>query len=103
MVTILFRMKAKDGKADEAQAQLKKMTEAVEAQEPATLAYVFHRSQQDAAEFVLFEVYQDEAAMQSHMQTAHMGEFRATLGDLVDPSSVKLERLDRAGGFARGG
>jgi quinol monooxygenase YgiN len=101
MVTIIFRMKVKDGKEEETLERMTKMAEAVEAQEPGALAYLFHRSQQDPSELVLFESYQDDAAFQSHMQTAHMGELQASLSDLVDTTQMKVERLDRVAGFAR--
>ena len=45
MITILFRMKMRNGKEEPALASLRKMAAAVSASEPDTLAYVFHRSQ----------------------------------------------------------
>ncbi len=101
MVSIIFRMKIKEGKEEEALAELRKMTDAVEANEPGTLAYLFLRSQEDPSEVVLFESYADDAAFQNHMQTPHMGEMRANLPELFDTSQIKVERLDRVGGFAR--
>ena len=101
MVTIIFRMKTKEGKEEQTLDRLRKMAEAVEAQEPGALAYLFHRSQEDPSELVLFEIYMDDAALQSHMRTAHMSELRGSLSDLVDTSQMKAERLDRVAGFAR--
>lgn len=101
MVSIIFRVKAKDGKADEAEAALAKMTAAVEANESKTIAYIFHRSQEDPGEFVLFENYPDDATLQEHMQTPHMKELQGIFGDLFDASTIKAERLDRLAGFAR--
>ena len=77
------------------------MTDAVEAEEPNTVAYLFLRSQEDPLEVVLFESYADDAAFQNHMQTPHMAKFRSGIGDLFDTSQIKVERLDRVGGFAR--
>ncbi|MDP3767888.1 MAG: antibiotic biosynthesis monooxygenase family protein [Dehalococcoidia bacterium] len=101
MVTIIFRMKAKEGKEDEAVARLRKMAEAVEAQEPETLAYVFHQSKQDPTELVLFEVYTNDDALQRHTRTEHMAELRNGLDAVADLSQVKAERLDRVAGFVR--
>ena len=100
MITIIFRMRIKEGKEEEALATLITMTEAVEAEEPNTAAYLFHRSQEDPFEVVLFESYPDDTALQHHMKTPHMGEMRAHLAELFDTSQIKVERLDRIGGFA---
>lgn len=101
MITIIFRMKMKEGKEEEALAGLRKMTEAVEAEEPNATAYLFMRPQEDPLEVVLFESYADDAAFQNHMQTPHMGVFREKLAGLFDTSQIKVDRLDRVGGFVR--
>ena len=97
MVTLIFRAKMQPGKEDEA------LVAAVQAQEPSTLAYLFHRSQQDPSEVVLFEIYADDNALQAHSQTPHMGELRAAFGELFDTATVKVYRLERVAGFAREG
>jgi len=101
MVTIIFRMKIKDGKEDEALDRLRKMCDAVEANELKTLAYVFHQAKDNPSEVVLFEHYVDDEALQAHMRTPHMGELRASLDEFFDLSQVKAERLERVGGFVR--
>ena len=101
MVTIIFRMKINDDKEEPALEALRKMVAAVEAQEPSTLAYAFHRPKDDPAEVVLYEHYADEAALQSHMQTPHMAELRSSLNELFDMSQIKAERLERVAGFVR--
>jgi len=103
MVTLIFRAKMRPGKEDEALERLRTMAGTVEAQEPGALAYLFHRSQQDPSEVVLFEIYADDNALQAHGQTPHMGELRATFGELFDTATVKVERLERVAGFAREG
>ena len=57
MITILFRMKMKNGKEEPALASLRMMAETVSASERDTLAYVFHRSQEDPSDVVLYEAY----------------------------------------------
>ena len=103
MVTVIFRMRIKDGKESEAVEALTKMAAAVEANEPGTAAYACHRMVDDPSQVVFFEVYADDAALQNHTQTPHMGEFRAAFGALFDPSTVEIERLERIGGYARAG
>lgn len=103
MITVIFRVRMKPGKEDGAIAAFRKMVESVQAQEPDTLLYAFHRRQDDPSEIVFWESYADDAAFQTHMGTPHMGEMRAAFGELFDTSTVKLERLDRVAGFARDG
>ena len=103
MITILFRMKMKNGKEEPALASLRTMAEAVSASEPDTLAYVFHRSQEDAADVVLYEAYPDEAALQAHVRSSRMAEFRTSLAELFDTSAIKVDALKRISGFVRAG
>jgi quinol monooxygenase YgiN len=103
MVTVIFRAKMKSGKEDEALERLQKMADAVQGQESGALVYAVHRLQDEPSEVVLWESYADDAAFQTHMATPHMGELRGAFAELFDPSTVKLERLERVAGFARAG
>ena len=102
MTTLIFRAKMREGKEDEALARLSAMCAAVEANEPDTLAYVFHRSQDDPSQAVLFESYASPEALQAHMETPHMAELRTAFGELFDMSQVNAERMDPVAGFSRG-
>jgi quinol monooxygenase YgiN len=101
MNTIIFRMRIKEGKEEAALEQLRKMASAVEANEPGALAYIAHRTLDDPNEVVFFELYEDDAAFKLHGETPHMAEMRASVPELFDLSQVKMERLDRVGGFSR--
>lgn len=103
MITILFRMKMRNGKEKPALASLRKMAATVSASEPDTLAYVFHRSQDDAADVVLYEAYLDNAALQTHVQSPHMAEFQTKVAELFDVSAIKVDALERIAGFVRAG
>jgi quinol monooxygenase YgiN len=103
MITVIARLTMLEGKEDEAVAHCAKMAGAVEANEPNALAYLVHRSKDNPLEIVFFEVYADDATLKAHGETPHMGEFRSRLAELFDLTKVKIERLDRAGGFARSG
>ena len=102
MVSVIFRAKMRPGKEDEAVEKMTKMVEAVKANEPGALIYAFHRVQDDPSEMVFFEVYADDDAFKAHTSTPHMGEMRGSFAELFDPTTVKLERLERVAGFARG-
>lgn len=101
MVSLIFRMRIKDGKEADAIEQLEKMAAAVEANEPGVLAYVFHRSQDDPMQVVLYESYVDDDAFQAHMQTPHMAEFRGSITELFDTSAIEVQRLERVAGVVR--
>ncbi len=101
MTTILARFKIQPGKEAEGEKALREMAAAVEANEPGALLYVFNRSQKEPSEIIVFEVYADGEALDSHNQTPHMAQFRSNFGSLFDPGSVKIERLERFAGFAR--
>ena len=102
MVTIIFRLKIKDGKEAEALTEMEKVVSAVEANEPETLAYVFHQLQDDPMQLVLFESYTDDEALQAHVKTPHFAAFRASTADAFDTSEIQVERLDRIAGVVRG-
>jgi quinol monooxygenase YgiN len=102
MITIIFRIKIKDGKETEALAEIEKMVSAVEANEPETLAYVFHKLQDDPMQLVLFESYTEDEALQAHVKTPHFVAFRAATDDLMDTSDIQVELLERIAGVVRG-
>ena len=101
MVSVIFRAKMKVGKEDEALAKMRGMAEQVQANEPGALVYTFHRLQDDPSEIVFWEAYADDDAFKAHMGTPHMSEMRTFFPELFDPTTVKLERLERVAGFVR--
>ena len=103
MISVLFRVKMKPGKEEEALAQFRQMVESVEKNEPGTLVYAFHRLQDDPSEIVFWEAYADDDAFKAHMGTPHIGEMRAAFAELFDTTTVKLERMERVAGFVRAG
>jgi quinol monooxygenase YgiN len=102
MITLIFRMKIREGKEQEALARLEKMATAVAENEPGALAYVFHTSHENPNEVVLYESYEDDAAFQAHMKTPHMDELRASVSELFDTSEFEATRLERVAGVTRG-
>jgi quinol monooxygenase YgiN len=90
----------------EAVAALTELAKAVEANEPGVLAYIPHRVAADPSQVVFFEVYADEAAMQSHGQQPHLAKLREHFqGGLFKPYAegkfVEVVKLDRIAGFCR--
>jgi quinol monooxygenase YgiN len=103
MQTIVAKFKIVPGKEAEAEEAMKKMAGSVESNESAALAYIFHRNLKDPAEVTVFEVYRDDAASAAHVGSEHMGAFRTHFGSLFDPTTVKIDRMERIAGFNRGG
>ncbi|MEX0785649.1 MAG: putative quinol monooxygenase [Dehalococcoidia bacterium] len=102
MNTIVARLTIQEGKEDEALEALKKMAAGVEDKEPATLAYVVHRSIDNPSEIIFFELYTDDDASKAHREGESMRAFGAAFGQLFDVSQVKIERLERVAGVVRG-
>ncbi|MEX0791397.1 MAG: antibiotic biosynthesis monooxygenase [Actinomycetota bacterium] len=101
MNTIHAQFRIVEGKEAEAEAAIKTMAAAVEANETGTLAYIFHRNKKDPAEVSVWEVYEDDAAAATHTGSQHMAAFGRHFGPLFDPTTVKITRLDRVAGFKR--
>ncbi len=101
METIIARLKIQDGKEAEALEKLAAMAKAVEAEEAKTAAYAVHRLKDDPSQIIFIEMYEDDGALGAHMQSPHMGTFRERFGEVFDTSLVKIERLERIGGFVR--
>jgi quinol monooxygenase YgiN len=98
--TVLATLKLQPGKEEEAEAVLQELAARVEAEEPGTLAYIFHRVQNEPTRIVVFEVYRDEGAFDAHRRGV-LREFLGRLGPLLDSGSTKIEVLERIAGFQR--
>jgi quinol monooxygenase YgiN len=101
LITVLFRVKAKPGKEDEAMAAFTTMVQNVESKETGAAAYVLHRLADDPSTFVFYEAYNDDEAFKTHMSTEHMAAMQARFAELFDTSTVKMERVERLAGFTR--
>lgn len=64
-VTLAVTYRARAGSEDEVAEYLRKMMELTRA-EPGCLHYSAHRSTEDRREFLLFEQYVDQAALDAH-------------------------------------
>jgi quinol monooxygenase YgiN len=65
-ITVIAKLKVQPGKDAEFEAAAKQMIATVKESEPGTLSYVLHKNTKDATEFIYYEVYQDQAALDSH-------------------------------------
>jgi quinol monooxygenase YgiN len=66
MPSVVATIQIKEDKIDEAKAFLRELTEKVRADEPGTLAYVFHQHKKDPTLFTAYEKYADDEAFAAH-------------------------------------
>jgi quinol monooxygenase YgiN len=69
-------------KKEAALAAMKKMSEASEAEE-GCLSYRFYVNPWDVSQVLIFEEWEDDAALQAHFQTPHMAEFNQQIPKYV--------------------
>lgn len=74
MRALLARYVAKEGQGDLVERTLEAMAEAVRLHEPGCLTYHAARSTENPHVFVLYEEYEDEAALLAHRETSHFQE-----------------------------
>ncbi|MDO8433333.1 MAG: putative quinol monooxygenase [Candidatus Binatus sp.] len=83
-ITVLAKIKAKQGSEAAVEAAFKDMIAKVRANEPGTQAYVLHKVEKDPTTYWFYEVYQDQASFDSHGKTEHMKELGGKLGAHLD-------------------
>ena len=81
IVTAIFE--AKNGKADELRNQLHNGA-AASWQESGVKTYAVHELLDRPGVFMNIEVYENEAAFKSHLETAHVKSFLGMLDDLLE-------------------
>ncbi len=94
-ITIVAKLKAKQGSETEMEEALRAMIPKVR-EEPGALIYILNRSVKDPTVFVFYEVYKDQAAFDFHTRTPHMAELQSKLPSLLDgrPAIDILTELD---------
>jgi quinol monooxygenase YgiN len=102
MRTIMAKFKLRPDKQEEGEQALAEMVAAVAADEPGALLYMVSRSASDPSEVIFFEAYKDGEAMSAHMSTPHFKALQVKLAQLIDPTSVKIERGEQIAGVLRG-
>lgn len=80
-ITLFCPIKAAPGKGEKMQAALLALAEATR-KEPGNICYRLHTTA-DPDEFMIYEQWQDEAALDFHMQTPHLTAFLADKDGLL--------------------
>lgn len=81
-VAVIARLKSKPGARDEMLEALGALVVAAES-EPGTLAYVFHEALDDPDVVWAYELYTDQAALDTHSASTAMAEMIGAIGHLV--------------------
>jgi quinol monooxygenase YgiN len=89
---VVAKLKAKSGEEAKMEEALRDMVGKV-AQEKGTLTYTLHRSQKDPSVFLLYEEYQDGAALKAHSSTPYFKELFGALQSLLD-GAPEIEMYD---------
>lgn len=95
MHTLTAEFRIIEGKEAEAEAAIKKVAAAVEANEPGCLKYIWHRGVKDPLQVLVFEEYKDDAARDQHRGAPYLKEFQSLFGTVFDPATVKITAFQR--------
>lgn len=94
MLSVVARLKIKDGEMDEALKAIKELMPGVAAEE-GTLFYSVNKDPNTPDLIVFVERYKDKAALREHSTTAHFKSFFTKIGGLLEgqPEMTVLEEL----------
>jgi quinol monooxygenase YgiN len=91
MFAQIVKVRVKPGKEKEFAAVGRTMSGVVEANEPGTVVYKLFRTD-DPLEFVMIEIYENEAALAAHRDTPHVKAVLPRLGGIVD-GGLEIQKL----------
>jgi quinol monooxygenase YgiN len=89
MIVLVAKYQVQAGRGDEVAAALQRMAPLVKAGEPGCKLYQACRAQDNPDQFLLYEQYEDEAALLAHRETPH---FKEIVEGTIVPLLEKRER-----------
>ncbi|MDF9845358.1 MULTISPECIES: putative quinol monooxygenase [unclassified Paenibacillus] len=93
IVTIVAFLKAREGKEQQLRKELLKVVVPSRAEE-GCLEYVLHESPEHPEQFVFYESWKDEIALQEHLASPHYQAYRQATEALLDTREVhRLNKL----------
>ncbi|MEW6471388.1 MAG: putative quinol monooxygenase [Actinomycetota bacterium] len=93
MIVQVAWYRARPGEADAVVAAMREAAVAAR-NEPGCLTYQLHQSVDDDHDFVLYEQYVDEDALQAHLETPHFREVvQGRVNPLLESSDWKTYRM----------
>jgi quinol monooxygenase YgiN len=92
-LTVLVRLRARDGQAEEVASTVRTQLARIRGQEPACLDIAVHQSRDDPHRFMLFETWSDQASFDEFVTTRpHMLEYLERLGALLEDREMTMWR-----------
>lgn len=82
-----------DGKSEAFEAKFKKNAVKVRENEPGNQLYKLFRSRESSNEYVIMEIYDDQAAFDVHVNSDHLRDSRPIMAELRD-GKAKVVMLD---------
>jgi quinol monooxygenase YgiN len=101
MQTVTLTFTILPGKEAAAEAAIKKVVDGVDKNEPGALAYHWYRNLKDPAQVLVFEVWKDDEAIETHRGMPYMTEFQSVFATVFDQASVKRTRYERIAAITR--
>lgn len=89
MIVLIAMLKAQKGKEKKVEEILRSMVPSVQ-NEKGTLKYILHRSRKDPTEFLFYEEYVDQAALDFHGGTSYFKDLGKNLNGLLDGAPKEL-------------
>jgi len=89
MIVLIAMLKAQKGKEKKVEEILRGMMPGVQ-NEKGTLKYILHRSRKDPTEFLFYEEYVDQAALDFHGGTSYFKDLVKNLDGLLDGAPKEL-------------
>lgn len=97
MIGVVATLKVKPDQIENFEAAMGELVRATNANEPGVKSYQLAKSRKDANTYVVLELYEDQAALDAHMKSAHFVAAGPKLGAcLADCPSMEL--YDTVGG-----
>ena len=97
MIGLIARLKVRPGKDAEFVAAFVALAAKVKTDEPGNLLYQLTKSRSDPSEYVVMELYRDQAAVDAHPKTAHFAEGWPAVGACLQEGPPHFEFVDAVG------
>jgi quinol monooxygenase YgiN len=92
-IAIVAKLRTRPGQAEAFEKQTVAMCQTVSEQEPGNIFYHLCRTD-DPDEFVAFELYEDQAAVEAHRASDHVAQSMKTVPDMIEPD-IRVDILEQ--------
>ena len=93
LLTVIAHMRAKPGREQDLRQALETLVQPT-TQEAGYVNYDLHQSVEDPAVFFFYENWESAQALDAHLETPHLEQFKSVMDDLLD-GGLHITRLQR--------